>query len=57
MSATTSGLLLMTVGMMFVGGAYSFYKQKITWVAQAVLLLVGLAFAGYGLYVVMNYSS
>lgn len=56
MSATTSGLLLMTVGMMFIGGAYSFYKQKITWVAQLVLLLVGLAFAGYGLYIVMNYS-
>lgn len=56
MSASTSGLLLMTVGMMFVGGAYSFYKQKITWVAQLILLLAGLAFAGYGLYVVVNYS-
>lgn len=56
MSAATSGLLLMTVGMMFIGGAYSFNRQKITWVAQLILLLVGLAFAGYGLYVVVNYS-
>lgn len=56
MSATTSGLLLMTFGMMFVGGAYSFYKQKITWAAQLILLLVGLAISGYGLYVMLNYS-
>lgn len=56
MSASTSGLLLMTVGMMFIGGAYSFYKQKITWIAQLILLLVGLGFAGYGLYIVLNYG-
>ena len=56
MSPTASALLLMTVGMMFIGGAYSFYRQKITWIAQLLLLLLGLAFSGYGLYVLINYS-
>ncbi|MBM7051273.1 MULTISPECIES: hypothetical protein [unclassified Rothia (in: high G+C Gram-positive bacteria)] len=55
MSPTVSALVLMVFGFFLLGGAFSFYQQKLPIVATAVVALLGLVVLVYGGYVLFNY--
>lgn len=56
MSTTVSGLLLMAFGAFFIGGAWSFRQQKLPFIVQLIMALVGVAIAVYGGYILIAYN-
>ncbi|MDO4916852.1 MAG: hypothetical protein Q3974_04465 [Rothia sp. (in: high G+C Gram-positive bacteria)] len=55
MSTTVSGLLLMAFGAFFVGGAWSFHRQKLPLLVQLIMAVVGLGLFAYGAFILFHY--